>query len=59
VTRRFEPSEIEINRNPETGEFIAEFLADNWPNLRNGGVLGQTACLDQLIIATLVVPRTQ
>jgi len=59
VTRRFEPSEIEINRNPETGEFIAKFLADNRPNLRNGGVLGQTACLDQLIIATLVVPRAQ
>ena len=58
VTQRFEPSEIEINRNPESGEFIAEFLNNSWSNLRSG-VLGQTACLDQFFIATVVVPRAQ
>ena len=58
VTQQFEPSEIEINRNPESGEFIAEFLNNSWSNLRSG-VLGQTACLDQFFIATVVVPRAQ
>ena len=58
VTQRFEPSEIEITRNPETGEFIAEFLADSRSNLRSR-VLGQTACLDRLVIATVVLPRAQ
>jgi 4'-phosphopantetheinyl transferase EntD len=56
VTQRFEPSEIEIDRDPESGEFVAEFLDSSRSNWRSR-VLGQTAYLDRLFIATVVVPR--
>jgi 4'-phosphopantetheinyl transferase EntD len=58
VGRPFDPSELEVERDPATGDFTAEFVQNNRTRLRlQRGLLGRTACLDRLLIATAVLPR--
>jgi 4'-phosphopantetheinyl transferase EntD len=56
VKQRFDPSELEIDRDPKSGDFIAAFFANNRRGLLSG-VVGQTACLERFVMATAVVPR--
>jgi 4'-phosphopantetheinyl transferase EntD len=56
VKQRFDPSELEIDRDPNSGDFIAEFFGNNRRGLLTR-VLGHTACLERLFVATVVVPR--
>jgi 4'-phosphopantetheinyl transferase-like protein/4'-phosphopantetheinyl transferase superfamily protein len=56
VKQRFDPSGLEIDRDPNSGDFIVDFFDNNRCGLL-AGVLGHTACLERLIVATVVVPR--
>ena len=52
----FDPSEVEVERDPTSGDFIANFADNNQDYLRSG-LFGRTARLDGLLIATAVLPR--
>lgn len=52
----FDPSELEVTRDPISGDFMAKF-ADNNRKCLLSGLVGRTACLDGLLIATAVLPR--
>jgi 4'-phosphopantetheinyl transferase EntD len=52
VGQPFEPSELEIERDPITGDFV---VTNGMYSQRR--VQGRTACLDGLVIATAVLPR--
>jgi len=56
VEQPFDPSELEVERDPKSGDFIAKF-ADNSRRCLRSRLLGRTACLDGLLIATAVLPR--
>jgi hypothetical protein len=56
VEQPFDPSELEVERDPKSGDFIAKF-ADNSRRCLRSRLLGRTACLDGLLIATAVLLR--
>ena len=56
VEQPFDPSEVEVERDPTSGDFIANF-ADNNRRCLGSGLLGRTACFDRILIATAVLPR--
>ncbi len=53
--RGFDPSELEIERDPRSGDFIVGLAGGC---CKHGGISGRTACLDPLVIATMAVPTT-
>jgi hypothetical protein len=55
MEEQFDPSELEVERDPKGGDFIARF-ADNRRCLQSR-LLGRTARLDGLLIATVVLTR--
>ena len=56
VEQPFDPAELEVERDPKSGDFIAKFADDNKRWIRSR-LLGRTAYLDGLLIATAVLPR--
>jgi 4'-phosphopantetheinyl transferase EntD len=52
----FDPSTLEVERNSENGDFIVTVEGDDRKDSLTG-LLGRTACLDDLVIATAVLPR--
>lgn len=52
----FDPSLLEVERDPNSGDFVVRF-AENDPRCLLRGLLGRTACLDELLIATAILPR--
>jgi hypothetical protein len=55
VALPFDPSGLEVERDPGSGDFVAKFV-DNNRYLRSS-LFGRTARLDGLLIATAVLPR--
>jgi 4'-phosphopantetheinyl transferase EntD len=56
VEQPFDPAELEVERDPKSGDFIAKFAENNKRWIRSR-LLGRTAYLDGLLIATAVLPR--
>jgi hypothetical protein len=52
----FDPSGLEVERDPGSGDFVAKFVDNNRGYLRSS-IFGRTARLDGLLIATAVLPR--
>jgi len=52
----FDPSGLEVERDPGSGDFVAKFVDNNRGHLRSS-LYGRTVRLDGLLIATAVLPR--
>ena len=52
----FDPSVLEVERDPSSGDFVAKFV-DNYRGHLRSGLFGRTSRLDKLLIAAAVLPR--
>lgn len=52
----FDPSVLEVERDPGSGDFVAKFV-DNYRGHLLSGLFGRTVCSDDFLIAAAVLPR--